>query len=99
VRVVGVGILVEFWARHADARPALLAWLSEVRQASWVNPHEVRAKYPKVSQIKGHFVFNIHGNRYRLDVRIQFDTGLVVIGRAGTHKQYEEWEFPTATEE
>lgn len=37
-----------------------------------------------------HYVFNIHGNKYRLVVVIQFTIGSIYIRFVGTHRQYDE---------
>ncbi len=36
-------------------------------------------------------VFNVKGNRYRLEVRVAYESGLVVIRRIGTHTEYSQW--------
>ena len=36
-----------------------------------------------------HYVFNIHGNKYRLVVVIQFTIGRMYIRFVGTHQQYD----------
>ena len=36
-----------------------------------------------------HFVFNIHGNKYRLVVVVKFVMGYVFIRFVGTHQEYE----------
>ncbi|MEO8442459.1 MAG: type II toxin-antitoxin system HigB family toxin [Betaproteobacteria bacterium] len=33
-------------------------------------------------------IFNVKGNRYRLEVRIAYNTGIVVVRWAGTHAEY-----------
>jgi mRNA interferase HigB len=37
-------------------------------------------------------IFNLKGNRYRLEVKISYQTGVVLIKRAGTHAEYSRWD-------
>ena len=36
-------------------------------------------------------VFNVKGNRYRMDTRVAYRTGVVVVKRIGTHAEYDRW--------
>jgi mRNA interferase HigB len=54
---------------------------------------DVKKRYAHVSTINNHHVFNIGGNKFRLDTRINFDAGIVLANRIGTHEQYETWSF------
>lgn len=38
-------------------------------------------------------VFNIKGNKYRLDTRVAYRTSVVVVKRIGTHAEYDRWTF------
>jgi mRNA interferase HigB len=94
MRVDGTKKLVDFWTIHADARKKLEAWLSEVENAEWTSPQDIKSKFPSASfprKGKNTIVFNIKS--YRLQVKIHFQLGIVVINRIGTHKQYEKWTF------
>ena len=44
--VVGREKLVKFMEGHAQARPALKAWLAEARDASWRRPVDIKKRYP-----------------------------------------------------
>lgn len=94
MNVVGRGVLENFKQRHADARGPLSAWLAEAEVADWRGPDEVKARYPSASIISaGRIVFNIKGNKYRLDVRIAYQTRVVKVVRVGTHAEYDDWDF------
>jgi len=94
VKVFGRKTIYEFIKRHADVRGQSLAWLAEVEEAKWKTPQDVRAKYPSVSFIGDkRAVFNLKGNKYRLDTGIAFNTGVVAIVRMGTHAEYTKWIF------
>lgn len=38
-------------------------------------------------------VFNLKGNKYRLDTKIAYQTGVVFVKRIGTHAEYDRWTF------
>ena len=95
MRLVGLQQLHTFGATNPDARPALEAWILEVRQATWRTPHDVRHSYPRARLIGGNrILFNIRHNRFRLDVGVDYKNGVVVVMRVGTHKDYDSWTFP-----
>ena len=94
VRIVGRPILEEFAKDHADVRSAIDAWVAEVLAAQWNGPADVKARYPHASIIgDGRVVFNLKGNKYRLDTRMAYQTKVVRIVRIGTHAGYDTWTF------
>lgn len=90
--VVGRNKLEEYAAGHPDIRTQLDAWLSEVEEADWQSPVDVKNRYPSASVVanKG-FIFNIKGNNYRLEVKINFASKTVLVTRIGTHAEYSKW--------
>jgi mRNA interferase HigB len=94
MRLIGAPLLAEFAERHPDARQDLEAWRLEVQAATWSNPHELKARYPKATLVGGRdVVFNIRHNRYRLHVTVDYQSGSVIVRRAGTHAEYDRWTF------
>ena len=93
MRVVGIEQLTDFMRKHPHARSSVQAWLAEAREAEWGDPSNVRDRFASVSFIGEHYVFNVGGNKYRLNTRINFDTQIVLILRIGTHDQYDTWSF------
>ena len=92
--VVGKPILVAFVRKHADARSRIEAWLAEVEAAAWRSPHDVKQRYPTVDQLgNGILVFNIKGNKYRLAVKVWYDTQMLRVLEIGTHAEYDRWTF------
>lgn len=90
--VVGTEKIVEFIRRHGDARGQLQTWLAEVQEASWKNFNDITAHYPSASYVpKNYVIFNIKGNRYRLEIKVNFNYGVVTIIRIGTHAEYDQW--------
>ena len=94
MRVVGRKILDAFKRRHADARPHVDAWILEAEEAQWQSPSDIKARYVTASFLADNrVVFNLKGNHYRLDVKVNYATQVVLIKRIGTHAEYDRWEF------
>lgn len=89
MKVIGRDVLRRAILKHADAAGRLRAWLKEVEGAQWANPQEVKARYQASSFLADDIViFNIGGNKYRLEVRIDYELSIVVIRWVGTHAEY-----------
>lgn len=94
MKLLGTYLLDDFKLKHADARAAIDSWRQHVKDAAWKTSHDVRQTFPKVSIIgEQQIVFNISGNKYRLWVQIAYKTGVVLINKIGTHKEYEKWKI------
>lgn len=94
MKVLGVERLQRFSAIHVQAAAAVRAWLAEAREASWRTPHDIKSRYSSASFVGSHVIFNLRGNRYRLDVQVSYASQIVSIVRAGTHAEYDKWSFP-----
>ncbi len=78
------------WPGNQDAKGALEAWYYEAKHAQWASPAEIKAQYRSASILKNNrVVFNIAGNKYRLIVRINYDSKTVFIRFIGTHREYD----------
>jgi mRNA interferase HigB len=94
VQVVGLLILERFVAVHRDASGAVDAWVRETKAAEWQTPADIKTRYPAASFLANNrVVFNIKGNKYRLDTRVAYQTSVVVVNRIGTHAEYGRWTF------
>ena len=84
--------LIEFYnqPKYQDAKGPLEVWYYEAQHAQWALPADVKAKYGSASILKDNrIVFNIAGNKYRLVVRINYDSKTVFVRFIGTHKVYD----------
>jgi mRNA interferase HigB len=84
--------LKEFYTRPEweDAKGPLDSWYYETKRAQWTSPADIKAKYGTASILKNNrVVFNIAGNKYRLVVRINYDSKTVFVRFVGTHKEYD----------
>ena len=94
--VIGTAVVEDYLADHAGhkgikaARSQYQAWLDIVTRASWRNPEDVKASYPKASILKGgRVVFNIKGNDYRLIAAVKYPAGVLAIRFFGSHAEYD----------
>ena len=84
--------LVEFYKHsgHQGAKGPLEAWYYETKHAQWASPADVKNHYRSASILKNNrVVFNIAGNKYRLVVRINYNSKTVFVHFIGTHQEYD----------
>ncbi len=84
--------LIEHYERpgRQDSKGPLEAWHYEADHSHWRSPADVKDRYPSASiLIDNRVVFNIGGNKYRLVVRINYDSGAVFVRFIGTHSEYD----------
>jgi len=90
MRVIAVKTLKLYGKKKKEAQQSLLAWYEEVCKASWKNHNELKAQIRNVSVIGDkRVVFNIHGNKYRLIVDIEYRLQIIFIVWIGTHADYD----------
>ncbi|MCK5534500.1 type II toxin-antitoxin system HigB family toxin [bacterium] len=89
---VGIGKLEKSKQKYAECREQLDAWLAEARFAKWHSFNDIKQKYPTASNIGNKIViFNIKGNKYRLETKIYYERETVIIKRFGSHAEYNKW--------
>jgi mRNA interferase HigB len=92
MHVIKPKTLIEFYEqpRYRDAKGPLEMWVYEAKRAQWESPADVKASYRSASILKGNrVVFNIAGNKYRLVVRVNYDSKTVFVRFVGTHREYD----------
>ncbi|MEE9168204.1 MAG: type II toxin-antitoxin system HigB family toxin [bacterium] len=94
MKVVGREILEKYCLRHADLRESTNAWLCEAEEAQWQTPLDIKRRFVNASFLADNrVVFNLKGNKYRLDTKVSFKNQVVLIKRIGTHAEYNSWKF------
>lgn len=87
--LVGRDTLDEFTNVHADAKAWIESWIADIEAARWRTPQDIKDSYASASFLANRIViFNVKGNRYRLEVQVAYNTGVVVVKWAGTHADY-----------
>ena len=92
MRIVSHRKLREFYQTpgREDSRVALERWYEIAKDAVWQNFAQMKADFGSVDSVGNqHYVFNIHGNKYRLVVVVKFVLGVVFVRFVGTHPEYE----------
>lgn len=93
MRVLGRVRLERFITAHRDATSAVDAWLREALSATWRTPADIKARYARASFLAhNRVIFDLKGNRYRLDTQIAYLAQVVVVKRIGTHAEYDRWD-------
>jgi mRNA interferase HigB len=92
MRIIAVKTLKLYAKKKIEAEQALLVWYEKACKAGWKNHNELKTQFGNVSVIGDkRIVFNIHGNKYRLIVDIEYRL------RIGTHKEYDNIDAKTIT--
>lgn len=92
MKIVGLQILYDFGNRHADVVSQLNTWIHEVEEAQWQTPNDLKARYVHASFVADNkVIFNLKGNKYRLEVKVSYKSQVVLVNRIGTHAEYSKW--------
>jgi mRNA interferase HigB len=98
MRVIAVKTLKLYAQTEKVAAQSLFTWYNEVCNVSWKNHNELKTHIKNASVIGDkRVVFNIHGNRYRLIVDIEYRLQIIFIVWIGTHKEYDAVDAKTVT--
>lgn len=90
MRLIAIGTLRRFWTAYPDSEEPLKAWYQLAQSAAWNTPNDIKRQFRSASIIAGNrAVFNVAGNKYRLIVKIHYNTGIVYVRFVGTHRQYD----------
>tara|TARA_B100000959_G_C14991595_1_gene628155 strand:- start:4302 stop:4586 length:285 start_codon:yes stop_codon:yes gene_type:complete len=78
-----------FILNHANARNWIENWITDVQNATWKDSRNIKDRYSNSSFLANNIViFNVKGNRYRLEVQIAYKTQKVIVKWIGTHAEY-----------
>jgi mRNA interferase HigB len=90
MRIIATQTLRNYIRTYPKAEQSLLAWNQEAESAGWESPNELKEQYGNASVLsQKRVVFNIHGNRYRLIVDIEFRLKIIFIVWFGSHEEYD----------
>lgn len=92
MRIISHKKLKQFYEQpeYADSRIPLQRWYYVACQRQWHNLGDIRQDFGDTDMVGNqHYVFIIHGNKYRLVVVVQFTIGRIYIRFVGTHRQYD----------
>ena len=90
MRVIAVKTLKLYAKKKIEAEQSLFVWHEKACKAGWKNHNELKAQIGNASVIGDkRVIFNIHGNKYRLIVDIEYRLQIIFIVWIGTHKEYD----------
>jgi mRNA interferase HigB len=90
MRIIVVKTLKSYVKKKKEAEQPLLSWYQESSKAHWGNHNDLKQQFANASVIGSkRVVFNIHGNKYRLIVDIEYYLQIIFIVWIGTHKEYD----------
>lgn len=92
MHIISRKTMVAFYSQphRQDAKGPLESWYIETKHAQWASPADIKAHYCSASIVgNNRVVFNIAGNKYRLIVRINYDSKTVFVRFMGTHQEYD----------
>ena len=96
MRIISKKILKTYYQNEPFAESSLLSWIAAIEEAEFKNHNELKEQFRNASIIDDkRVIFNIHGNKYRLIVKIEYDFNLVFITWLGTHSQYDKIDATT----
>ena len=96
MRIIAIRTIKNGYIEFPVAKQSLLAWNEEVEFANWQNPNELKEQHLSASIINTkRVVFNIHGNKFRLIVDIEYRLGIVFIVWFGSHNEYNKIDVKT----
>ena len=73
MRVIAVKTLKEFWEQFPKSEKPLQYWYKDASIAAWNSPNDLKSQFGNASILTNkRTVFNIHGNKYRLIVDIEY---------------------------
>lgn len=94
MRLLNKTLLTGFAEKHADSSRKIGVLIKEIDCAEWKTPNELKAKYPKASVVDSvNVVLNLCGNKYRIWLKVNYKTSIVIAHKIGNHKEYDKWKI------
>lgn len=82
-------LITAFIRDQPRSGPSMYQWLQAAKIARWPKPSDVKSTFNSAECIKGTWIFNIGGGKYRLAARIRFPEQALRIKEVMTHAQYD----------
>ena len=79
---------MEFQRLHADASDELRNWFLVSKKTAWKSLMDVRCDFKDADQVGKVLVFNVRRNTYRLIVKVDYRSRLLMVKYFLTHKEY-----------
>lgn len=89
MKVIHWGRARKFIAANRKAKAPLDVWKTATQASTWQNYPEIKETFNTVDWYKGHVIFDIGGNKFRLIAICRFELGHLYIQDIMTHKEYD----------
>lgn len=90
MRIFTEKTLRDFIITHPQSKAALQEWTKIVKKSNWKCFADIKSTFNSVDYVGNQrYVFNIHGNDYRVVLVVKFMMGAVYIRFVGTHAEYD----------
>jgi len=63
-------------------------WFKETEDSAWHSFADVKSSFNETDLVRGRYIFDIGGNKWRIIARINFDYQRVLIRWVGNHEAY-----------
>ena len=90
--IKGKNLITDFAAHNKKAEDGMYRWIEVVEAASWKTPIDLTKTFSKADKVKTGYIFDIHGNNYRIHSSVLFALSIVTVLNVGTHKDYAGWD-------
>lgn len=92
MHVIAKPILRAFWQTWPDAEAPLLRWHTLLTHVTAQDFAALKAVFGTADWVKGHVVFDIGGNKYRIVCDVVFRSQTAYIKHVFTHQEYDAWQ-------
>ena len=90
MQILGKLKIDRFRKKHPQSRGPLSAWVNDIEEATWKTTEDIKAKYSHASFLSDNqVIFNIGGNKFRLEVKVQYSFEKVLVLDINTHAEYD----------
>jgi len=87
MRLIGKDKLLHFRGINEEIDTWISAWVTELSNATWFNPTDLRNSFPKVNSLEGSvFIFPICSTNYNVKVILSFRNSIALISEVITIK-------------
>lgn len=75
--------------KHSETRNWIHNWIADVEKMEWKTPVDIKRFYSSASVLsENRVIFNVKGNKYRMETQVAFHVKVVAIKWIGIHQEY-----------
>lgn len=90
MRIISFKKFREASEKYPECAKQLRLFYEDLKKENFDNSNQVKEHFPYVSLLKDNrVVFNVHGNKYRVVVKFNFEMNICYVRFVGTHSEYD----------